>query len=109
MSSNAYDYQLDTLKFLSAASKDYPYRRATGEARTQQIDTNAQPGEQSLSTWWLRSQASWTSGAGYKFMEPSNDEEVQSGFYKSFGIDPFTVPGKLQTIPAASFAFNTSS
>lgn len=97
----AYDYQLGSMKFLSAASAETPYRRSSGEIRSQQIDTSANPGEQSLNSWWLRSQPSFHYGEGYTFNEPTDDEEVQGGCHASYGVD-LTKPGRVTLLTDAS-------
>lgn len=87
-----YDYALATLPLLAATSEKYPYTRSTAQFRKEQFDNSNNPGEQTLQAWWLRSQSSFHEGAGIKFMEPANDDEVMNAFAESAGVDPWT-PG----------------
>lgn len=50
---NQYDYAVNGIPFLSAASKDSPYGRQSAKVNKDQIDTSKEVGEQSLSNWWL--------------------------------------------------------
>jgi len=82
-----YDYAIDGLPFLSAASDKTPYQRGLAEQRKQQVDTSAEPGEQSLDGWWMRSQASLLGGGGIKYLEPVSDEFTARRFTTSVGVD----------------------
>lgn len=92
-----YDYAIADLAFLSATSKEYPYSRSTGPFRKEQFDNSANPGEQTLTNWWLRSQSSFHNGVGIRFQEPASDEEVMTSFRESQGVDPWT-PGELSLL-----------
>ena len=92
-----YDYALAGIPLLSAASDKYPFQRSTGPFRKDQFDNSANPGEQSLSNWWLRSQSSFHFGTGTKFMEPASDDEVMNSFDSSVGLDPWT-PGEIKLL-----------
>lgn len=84
------DYAIAGIPFLSAASKELPYTERTAEMRRDQVDQEPEPGEQSLSDWWRRSQASWHQGAGAKFQEPRGNVSASSQFYDSSGVDVWT-------------------
>jgi hypothetical protein len=71
-------------------SDETPYRRQTAPYRKEQVDQSAEPGEQSLSGWWLRSQSSFHNGEGIKFYDPSAGEIVQHRFADSKGVDIWT-------------------
>ena len=86
-----YDYAIGELPFLSLTSDSSPYERALAPVRKQQIDQSAAPGDQSLDSWWLRSQTDWSGGAGIKFMEPADDPRIQRKFDTSAGVDIWTV------------------
>jgi hypothetical protein len=73
-----------------AASDDTPYRRVTAQYRKQQIDQTREPGEQTLTGWWLRSQSSFHLGAGIKYFEPLQDESLRFQFTESKGVDVWT-------------------
>ena len=86
----AYDIAIAGLPFFLAASDDSPYRRVTAQYRKQQIDQTREPGEQTLTGWWLRSQSSFHLGAGAKFFEPAQDESLRFQFRASKGLDVWT-------------------
>jgi hypothetical protein len=71
-------------------SDDAPYRRVTAQYRKQQIDQSREPGEQTLTGWWLRSQSSFHYGQGIKFFEPIQDESLRFQYTESKGIDVWT-------------------
>jgi hypothetical protein len=86
----AYDVAFAGLPFFLAASDDTPYRRVTAQYRKQQIDQTREPGEQTLTGWWLRSQSSFHLGAGIKYFEPLQDESLRFQFTESKGVDVWT-------------------
>jgi len=86
----AYDVAINGLPFFIAASDDNPYRRVTAQYRKQQIDQSREPGEQTLTGWWLRSQSSFHYGQGIKFFEPIQDESLRFQYTESKGIDVWT-------------------
>ena len=86
----AYDVAINGLPFFIAASDDNPYRRVTAQYRKQQIDQSREPGEQTLTGWWLRSQSSFHYGQGIKFFEPIQDESLRFQYTESKGMDVWT-------------------
>lgn len=86
----AYDIAINGQPFFSATSDDTPYRRVTAQYRKQQIDQTREPGEQTLTGWWLRSQSSFHLGSGIKYFEPLQDESLRFQFTESKGIDIWT-------------------
>ena len=86
----AYDIAIAGYPFFLAASDDTPYRRVTAQYRKQQIDQTREPGEQTLTGWWLRSQSSFHLGAGAKFFEPAQDESLRFQFTVSKGLNIWT-------------------
>jgi hypothetical protein len=95
----AYDLVIDDLPFLVNVSNQNPYRRETAQYRKDQFDNSAEPGEQSLTGWWLRSQTSWHNGAGIKFYEPGTDyQHVSHRFADSRGVDVWTI-GEATLLP----------
>ena len=85
-----------------------PYERATAPFRKQQFDSQREPGEQSLSTWWIRSQSSFHAGEGIDFYDPFANPystTLASNSYRyndSLGVEVFETPGQvtLLTRPA---------
>jgi hypothetical protein len=86
----AYDVAIAGLPFFLLNSDDSPYRRVTAQYRKQQIDQSREPGEQTLTGWWLRSQSSFHYGQGIKFFEPIQDESLRFQYTESKGIDVWT-------------------
>ena len=87
----SYDVAVGGLPFIYAINDSRPYVRQTAPFRKDQFDNGAEPGEQSLTGWWLRSQMSFHSGSGIKFFDPATTDEV--GHYRfadSKGIDVWT-------------------
>ena len=76
----SYDIALNGLPFFINASDETPYRRQTAPYRKQQIDQTTEPGEQTLASWWVRSQTSFHSGDGINFFDPQTSDE--GGHYR---------------------------
>ena len=86
----AYDVAIGGLPFFLLNSDDAPYRRVTAQYRKQQIDQSREPGEQTLTGWWVRSQSSFHYGQGIKFFEPIQDESLRFQYTESKGINVWT-------------------
>jgi hypothetical protein len=95
----AYDIAIAGQPFFVNASDDAPYRRVTAQYRKQQIDQTREPGEQTLTGWWLRSQSSFHYGQGIKFFEPINDESLRFQYTESKGVDIWT-KGQATLLPS---------
>lgn len=91
---NTYDYALGGVPFLSAFNPEQPFIRKSADFRKEQIDQSPEPGEQSLTGWWVRSQSSWHGGAGLKFNEPSLDDSAPFRVDDAEGVDIWT-PGQM--------------
>lgn len=93
---NSYDCAIAGIPFLTAIKDERPYERATAPFRKQQFDSQRDPGEQSLSTWWLRSQSSFHAGEGILFYDPLANPystTIASNSYRikeSYGVDIWT-------------------
>jgi len=96
--SNQYDVAIAGLPFFLGPSQAYPYKRETAQYRKQQIDQQKEPGEQTLTGWWLRSQSSFHLGAGIRYEEPVQGPEVGLRYNKSAGVDVFNI-GKVTLLP----------
>jgi hypothetical protein len=96
--SNQYDCAIAGLPFFIGPNKEYPYKRETAQYRKQQIDQQKEPGEQTLTGWWLRSQSSFHYGAGIRYEEPIQGDTVGYRFNKSAGVDVFNI-GKVTLLP----------
>lgn len=95
---NNYDCAIAGLPFFLGPNKDYPYKRETAQYRKQQIDQQKEPGEQTLTGWWLRSQSTFDYGAGIRYEEPIQGQTVSQRFNKSAGVEVFNV-GRVTLLP----------
>ena len=86
----AYDVALGGMPFIYAVSDERPYIRQTAPYNKPQFDNNQEPGEQSLTGWWIRSQSSFHSGIGIKFYDPSGGETTAHRFADSSNVDVWT-------------------
>ena len=86
----AYDVAFGGLPFFLTTSDENVYRRQTAQYRKQQVDMSREPGEQTLTGWWLRSQSSFHLGQGIKFFEPQQDESLRFQFTYGKGCDVWT-------------------
>ena len=78
------------MPFIYAVSDERPYIRQTAPYRKDQFDNNQEPGEQSLTGWWIRSQSSFHSGTGIKFYDPAAGEITAHRFADSRNVDVWT-------------------
>ena len=86
----SYDVAVGGLPFFYAINDERPYIRQTAPFSKEQSDIGAEPGEQSLTGWWLRSQSSFHNGTGIKFYDPSAGESVSHRFADSDNVDVWT-------------------
>jgi hypothetical protein len=87
----AYDVAIGGLPFIYAINDSRPYIRQTAPFRKDQFDNGTEPGEQSLTGWWIRSQSSFHGGTGIKFYDPATTDEA--GHYRytdSKGLNVWT-------------------
>ncbi len=86
----SYDVAVGGLPFFYAINDERPYIRQTAPFNKEQFDNGSEPGEQSLTGWWLRSQSSFHNGTGIKFYDPSAGESVAHRFTDSDNVDVWT-------------------
>ena len=87
----AYDIAIGGLPFILATNNERPYGRRTAPFKKDQFDSTNEPGEQSLTGWWIRSQMSFHGGSGINFFDPAtNDENGQYRFADSKGLNVWT-------------------
>lgn len=99
LTDTAYDVVIDDLPFIVKVSNQDPYRRETAPYKKDQFDNSPEPGEQSLTGWWLRSQTSWHNGGGITFYEPGTDyQHVSHRFADSRGVDVWNI-GEATLLP----------
>jgi hypothetical protein len=88
----AYDLSIADIPFILKIDNQNPYRRETAQYKKDQFDNSAEPGEQSLTGWWIRSQTSWHNGAGIEFYEPGTDyQHVSHRYYDSRGVNVWNI------------------
>ena len=102
----SYDVAVGGLPFFYAIGDARPYIRQTAPFRKEQSDIGAEPGEQSLTGWWLRSQSSFHNGTGIKFYDPSAGETVNHRFTDSDNVDVWT-KGQVTLLKEATNTINT--
>jgi len=104
----AYDVAIGGLPFIYAINDSRPYIRQTAPFRKDQFDNGTEPGEQSLTGWWIRSQMSFHSGSGIKFYDPATtDENGHYRFADSKGIDVWT-KGQATLLKSVTQGHNTT-
>lgn len=86
----SYDIAVGGLPFFYSISDENRYQRQTADYQKEQFDNSAEPGEQTLSGWWIRSQSSFHNGAGIRFFDPSSGENINFRYKDSEGLDVFT-------------------
>jgi len=87
----AYDIAIGGLPFILATNNERPYGRRTAPFKKEQFDSTNEPGEQSLTGWWIRSQMSFHGGSGINFFDPAtNDENGHYRFADSKGLNVWT-------------------
>ena len=78
----AYDIAIGGMPFIYAISDARPYIRQTAPFRKEQFDNQTEPGEQSLTGWWIRSQQSFHGGDGITFYDPANSTTNSPDHYR---------------------------
>jgi len=78
----AYDVAVGGMPFIYAISDARPYIRQTAPFRKEQFDNQTEPGEQSLTGWWIRSQMSFHGGDGITFFDPAQTSARSPDHYR---------------------------
>lgn len=93
-----FDLAIGGIPFMLATIPDMPQSIETIKVRKDQFDTE-DPGEQSLTGYWRRSQASFHEGAGNLYQEVNVGQSFRAvaseGFYQSAGVDVFSTQGRM--------------
>ena len=106
-----YDYAIGGLPFfngIGAPDSIGSLRRGTAPYRKEQFDTSSNPGEQSLITWWLRSQSSFHYGAGLKYLDPTDGPFTQFQFSDCLGVE-VSDRGRVYLLPKSGKVTNLKS
>jgi hypothetical protein len=111
----AYDVAVGGMPFIYAINDARPYIRQTAPFRKEQFDNQTEPGEQSLTGWWIRSQMSFHGGDGITFFDPAQSSARSLDHYRfsdSKGVNVWdqgkvtllknVTPGHVTTGPIAS-------
>ena len=89
----AYDVAIGGQPFIYAISDQRPYLRQTAPFKKEQFDNQTEPGEQSLTGWWIRSQSSFHYGDGITFYDPATSTSNSPEHYRfadSKGVNVWT-------------------
>lgn len=79
------------MPFVLATTEERPYGRRTAPFKKDQFDSTNEPGEQSLTGWWIRSQLSFHGGCGINFFDPNDNDTVEHyRFADSKGVNVWT-------------------
>ena len=90
LTGESYDISVGGLPFYIFSSEETPYRRQTAPYRKEQVDQTREPGEQTLTGWWVRSQSSFHAGDGINYYDPAAGETVAYRYADSKGVDVWT-------------------
>jgi hypothetical protein len=103
-----YDVAIGGLPFIYAINDNRPYIRQTAPFRKEQFDNQTEPGEQSLTGWWIRSQSSFHGGTGITYFDPqTSDEFGHYRFADSQGVDVWE-DGEVTLLKSVTSAKATS-
>jgi hypothetical protein len=102
-----FDVAIGGEPFILAPTDTNPYQRETAPYRKDQFDNSKEPGEQSLTGWWIRSQSSFHGGTGIKFYDPTSGESTGYRFADSRGVDVWT-KGQVSLLKDVSQGHNTT-
>lgn len=91
------DCAIGGIPFRYATYEQLPLSVESDQVNKQQFDNENEPGEQSLSGWWRRSQDSWHEGAGALYQESRDEARSLSRFFESSNIDVWT-PGEIKLL-----------
>lgn len=110
----AYDCAIAGIPFFVAIKDERPYERGTAPFRKEQFDSQTNPGEQSLTGWWLRSQNSFHTGEGINFYDPLSNPYATTISTNSYrvaevrGVDVWT-PGEVTLLHDVTEGHNVLS
>lgn len=101
ITSTGYDVVIDSLPFLLNVKDDTPYRRQTAQWKKDQVDLSGEPGEHSITGWWVRAQSSFHRGEGIKFYDPTAGEITDYRIADSRGVNVWT-KGEVSLLNSAT-------
>lgn len=101
------DVLIEGLPFWLSIDNDNPYKRETAQFRKEQIDPAPEAGEQSLASWWQRSQMSFHYGSGLRYLDTegrSAETDIdRARFHDSRNVNVW-VPGVVSRLNGTSNA-----
>jgi hypothetical protein len=99
------DVTIEGIPFWLAIDQNFPYQRQTAQFKKDQVDQQPEAGEQSLQSWWLRSQMSFHMGAGLRYLDSTArpDDVDRVRFADSRGLDCWT-PGVVKRLNGTQLA-----
>lgn len=100
LADNSFDIALAGIPFILATTDNRPYTREVAAVRKQMFDNFAEPGEYSMTEWWLRSQSDFGGGQGLTYQDPDVDNRFNIKFHKSTGVNVWN-PGEFELLPEA--------
>jgi len=106
----AYDVAVGGMPFIYAINDARPYIRQTAPFRKEQFDNQTEPGEQSLTGWWIRSQQSFHGGDGITFYDPAQTSANSPDHYRfadSKGVNVWD-QGKVTLLNNVDAGHNTT-
>jgi hypothetical protein len=106
--SSSWDVSLNGMGFLLKVTADDPVLRETAPFKKDQFDAASSPGEQTLSNWWLRHQASFHGGAGLKYLDVVKNEVNEIRYDQSYNLDVWT-PGQVTRLPDTTQVITSAS
>ena len=90
---------INGVPFFLYPNPEYRLTRGPVSDQKDQIDTSSEPGEQSLTSWWYRSQSSFHLGCGMEFFDVVRRKDTdQYRFDHSLHVDPWT-KGEVSLLP----------
>ena len=103
-----FDVALNGVGYMYSNTPVNPLIRETLPYTKDQIDQAQSPGEQTLTSWWIKSQESFHGGAGQLNLEPPVETPVSHvRFDMCKNVDPFT-PGLVTRLPDTSVLTSAS-
>lgn len=100
---NTYDYAIGGVPFRAEISPENPLIRSSAQFKKDQFDNGVEPGEQSLTGWWLRSQSSWHLGTGIVNSDVRLDETAEFRFANAEGVNPW-IRGQMTLLRSMDLA-----
>lgn len=108
-------FAVDGVEFIGDFSFE-PYRREAFRYRSvpaqrEAVTYNNEPGEGTVNTegLWDRGQFDFSQGAGELFLDRGKRGLGAARFYRSKGLDPFTIEGQLTALPDVKHHYATSN